>query len=214
MFQSKVISKNLDGVGRAVIVPDENLDMDQIGIPEDMAWDMYKTYVQRRLTRRGYNPIQALEMIENRDPTAKGMLEEEMSERPVLMDRAPTWHKFNIMAFKPHLIDGKVVHVSPFSAEPMAGDFDGDQVNIHVPSSEKAVKQALDKMLPSENLLSLTDLSTPRYLPAREMVLGLFNLTQAPSKKKPRTFRTKQEAKEAYRNGEIEMNDPIIILND
>lgn len=212
MFQSKVVSKNLDSVGRAVITPDENLDMDQIGIPEDMAWQMYKPYVQRSLVRRGYNPLQANNMIHDRTETAKKFLEEEMDRRPVLMDRAPTWHKFNIMAFKPHIVSGKTIKISPFSAEPMGGDFDGDQVNIHVPSSEKAVSEALRKMLPSKNLISLTDLESPRYTPEHEMVMGLYNLTQPANKKAPKVFRTVQEAKDAYRQGLIEMNDPITIL--
>jgi DNA-directed RNA polymerase beta subunit len=212
MFQSKVIAKNLDSVGRAVITPDENLDMDQIGIPEDMAWDMYKPYVQRNLVRRGYNPVQAVNMIHDRTDVARQFLEEEMDRRPVLMDRAPTWHKFNIMAFRPHIVKGKTIKISPFSAEPMAGDFDGDQVNIHVPSSEKAVKQALDKMLPSKNLISLTDLESPRYKLSKEQVLGLFNLTQPAIRKAPKVFRTVQEAKEAYRQGLIGMNDPITVL--
>ena len=212
MFQSKIIAKNLDNVGRAVITPDENLDMDQIGLPEDMAWEIYKPYVQRGLIRRGYNPVQAINMIESRDNTATSMLHEEMGRRPVLMDRAPTWHKFNIMAFHPSVVKGKSIRISPFSAEPMAGDFDGDTVNIHVPSSEKAVKEANEKMLPSKNLISLTDLESPRYKPEHEQVMGLYNLTQPARRKQVKVFRTIKEAKDAYRSGLIDMNDPIRIL--
>lgn len=212
MFQAKIIAKNLDNVGRAVITPDENLDMDQIGIPADIAWEMYKPYVQRGLIRRGYNPVQSINMIEKRDATATSMLKEEMDRRPVLMDRAPTWHKFNIMAYRPHVVDGKSIRISPFSAPPMAGDFDGDQVNIHVPSSDKAVKEALEKMLPSENLISLTDLASPRYKPEHEQVMGIFRLTQPSNDRPVRVFATVQDAKNAYRNDEIGMNDPIRIL--
>lgn len=213
MFQAKIIAKNLDNVGRAVITPDENLDMDQIGIPKDIAWEMYKPYVQRRLVRRGYSPVQAVNMIRGRDDTALNALQEEMANRPVLMDRAPTWHKFNIMAYKPSLVDGKSIRISPFSASPMAGDFDGDQVNIHVPSSDKAVREAYEKMLPSKNLISLTDLSSPRYKPENEQVMGLYNLTRPATRKKPKIFRTAKDAKEAYRQGLIGMNDPVQILD-
>lgn len=212
MFQAKIIAKNLDNVGRAVITPDENLDMDQIGIPKDVAWEMYKPYVQRSLVRRGYNPVQAVNMIKDRTDTALNALVDEMNNRPVLMDRAPTWHKFNIMAFRPSLVNGKSIRISPFSAEPMAGDFDGDQVNIHVPSSDKAVKEAYEKMLPSKNLISLTDLESPRYKPEHEQVMGLYNLTRPHTRKSVKVFRTAQEAKDAYRHGLIDMNDPIRIL--
>ena len=212
MFQSKVVAKPLDNVGRGVIGPDENMDMDHVGIPEDMAWEMYKPYVQRGLTRRGYNPVQAIQMIEKRDNTAKQMLEEEMSRRPILMDRAPTWHKFNIMAFIPNIMEGKSIKMSPLVISGFNADFDGDTVNIHVPSSDKAVKQAYEKMLPSKNLISLTDLTAPRHTPSREQVLGIYNLTQPANKKPLKVFRTAAEAKEAYRNGLIDMNDPIRIL--
>lgn len=130
--QSKIFAKNQDLVGRSVTVPDKNLDMDQVGIPEDMAWTMYKPFIIRNLALRGYNQVDALKMVDERTPTAKSVLEKLMAEKPVLMDRAPTWHKFNIMAFKPFLVKGKEIHVSPLCDSPMNGDHDGDMQIGHV----------------------------------------------------------------------------------
>ena len=211
MYQSKVISKTQDNVGRSVTIPDKNLDMDQIGLPEDMAWEIYKPHVERKLIQRGYSPVTAKDMIEEKNATAKHILEDAMSERPVLMDRAPTWHKFNIMAFKPHIVDGRSIHVSPLIDSGFNMDHDGDTVNIHVPASEKAAKQALEKMLPSKNLFSLTDMKSMRYKPEKEQISGLWALTRGRTKKPTRYFNSKAEAIAAYRNGEIGPNDPVEI---
>ena len=127
MYQSKVISKTQDNVGRSVTIPDKNLDMDQIGIPEDMAWEMYKPHVERKLVQRGYSPLTARQMIDEKNPTARHILDDAMEERPVLMDRAPTWHKFNIMAFKPHIVEGRSIHVCPLIDSGFNMDHDGDQ---------------------------------------------------------------------------------------
>ena len=211
MYQSKVVSKTQDSVGRSVTIPDKNLDMDQIGIPEDMAWEMYKPHVERKLIQRGYSPVTAKEMIEERNATARHILEDAMEERPVLMDRAPTWHKFNIMAFRPHIVNGRSIHVCPLIDSGFNMDHDGDTVNIHVPASEKAAKQALEKMLPSKNLISLTDLKSVRYKPEKEQISGLWALTRGRTRKPTRYFSGKSEAIAAYRNGEIGQNDPIEI---
>ena len=140
------------------------------------------------------------------------MLKEEMGERPVLMDRAPTWHKFNLLAFYPHIVDGHTIHVSPLITRGFNMDFDGDAANFHVPVSEKAVHQAVTKMLPSANLTSLTDLKSARHALNMEMILGLYQLTKAPSKTPLKVFATVKQAKEAYRQGQIKANDPVDIL--
>lgn len=212
LFQSKVLSKAVDGVSRGVISPDMNLDMDQCGIPETMAWPMYKPYVMRELIRNGYPSVQAVKMIADRTDTARSVLRKVMSQRPVILDRAPTWHKFNIMAFKPFLTEGDTIRVSPLIVSGFNADFDGDQMNAHVPSSDKAVQQALNKMLPSKNLTSLTDLSSPRHTPSKEQIFGLYALTKGmDSTKQVKVFNSVSEAKQAYARGEIGPNDPIEI---
>lgn len=211
MAQSKVFSKTQDLVGRSVISPNRNLDMDQIGLPEEMAWTIFKPFVERKLVQRGYSPLTVKEMIDEHNPTARHILEEVMDERPVLMDRAPTWHKFNIMAFRPHITKGRSINVCPLVCGGFNADFDGDTVNIHVPASEKAAKQALEKMLPSKNLFSLTDLKSVRYKPEKEQISGLWALTRGTTNKPVRVFASKTEAIKAYRSGEIGPNDPIEI---
>lgn len=211
MFQSKVISKPVDIVGRGVVTPDPNLDMDQLGIPADTAWSLYKPFIMRRLVRRGYPALRASEMIEARDKTAEAALTDEMQARPVLMDRAPTWHKFNLMAFYPHVVEGHTIKVSPLVTKGFTMDFDGDQANFHVPVSDKAVDQAKSKMLPSANLTSLTDLRSVRHSPSMEMTMGLYQLTREPSKKPVRVYANAAQARAAYRAGEIAANDPVEI---
>lgn len=145
-YQSKVISKNQDLTGRSVTVPDKNLDMDQVGLPEDMAWTMYKPFVTRGLTQRGYDALTAAKMIEDRTPAARHILEDVMKVKPVLMDRAPTWHKFNIMAFKPFIVEGHEIKVSPLIDSGFTMDHDGDESRspyIKTFLSEKFLKARL-----------------------------------------------------------------------
>ena len=210
-FQFKVVSKTQDLVGRSVTVPDRNLDMDQIGLPEEMAWQIYRPFVERKLVQRGYSPVDVKNMVDEQNPTAKHILEDVMSERPVLMDRAPTWHKFNIMAFRPHIVDGHSIHICPLIDSGFNMDHDGDTVNIHVPASEKAAKQAMEKMLPSKNLFSLTDMKSMRYKPEKEQVSGLWALTRGKTRRPVTVFSSKAEAIKAYRTGQIGPNDPIEI---
>ena len=211
-FQAKVLSKAVDGVGRAVIGPEPNYDMDQCGVPEDAAWKLYRDYVIRSLVRRGYPQERAQQLCDDRAPVAKDLLLEEMGRRPVILDRAPTWHKFNLMAFWPSLVKGSTLRMNPLVEKGFCADHDGDQMNFHVPASDKAVREAIDKMLPSKNLFSLTDLRKPRFVPNMEMTLGLAKLTAPASKAKPRVFVTAQDAVRAYRRGEIGANDPVSVL--
>jgi len=127
MAQSKVFSKPVDVVGRGVAAPDPNLDMDQVGIPEDAAWDLYKDFTLRNLVMHGYPAVRASEMIEKRTPEARDALDKEMANRPVILDRAPTLHKFNLMGFYPHIAEGNTIRVSPIVCKGFNLDFDGDE---------------------------------------------------------------------------------------
>lgn len=211
-FQSRVMSKPVDLVGRGVVTPDPNLDMDSIGIPEASAWSLYKNFVIRKLVQQNIPAHKALEMIEKREPQALSLLQDEMSKRPVIVDRAPTWHKFNLLAFHPHIVKGNTVRVSPLITKGFTMDFDGDAVNFHVPVSAKAVSQSNEKMLPSKNLFSLTDLHTVRHSPQQELALGLYMLTRKASSKPVQKFASAAEARRAYNAGKIDANDPIEIV--
>ena len=127
LWQAKVISKAVDGVGRAVISPEPNYDMDQCGIPEETAWKLYKDYVVRGLARRGYPQERAMQLVDERAKVAKDLLLEEMGRRPVILDRAPTWHKFNFMAFWPSLVEGNTMRMNPVVEKAFTADHDGDQ---------------------------------------------------------------------------------------
>lgn len=213
-FQSKVISKTVDTVGRGVVAPDPNLDMDTVGIPEEKAWELYKPFVLRKLVRRGFPPVRAKEMIEKQDKEAKAHLIEVMDERPVLINRAPSWHKFNVLAFKPQLVRDPVIRVSPLIVGGFNMDFDGDTATMHVPVSDKAVEEAWTKMRPSRNLFTLMDRRSLQHTPGKEMLMGLYHLTKPAEKgKKPVVFRTLDEAKKAYHQGLIGLNDPVEILD-
>lgn len=212
LAQSKVFSKTVDTVGRGVITPDPELDMDTVGVPEKMAWNVFGPFVQRRLVRRGLKPIDAAERVKNKDKLAKEALLKEMEDRPVLFNRAPSWHKFNIMAFDPVLVDDDTIHLSPLVTSGFNADFDGDQANVHVPVSEKAVNEARDRMMPSRNLFSTTDLKSIRHPVAKEMLMGLYQMTKdMNTRKQPVVFNSLEEARRAYNSNQIEINDPIVI---
>ena len=211
LAQSKLLSKTVDLVSRGVVTPDPDLDMDTVGIPEKTAWEVYSPFVQRRLVQRGIPPVRAREMIKDQSKEAKEELLNEMDKRPILLNRAPSWHKYNIMAFNPVLVDDDTIHTSPLIVTGFNMDFDGDATNIHVPASDKAVAEAKDILLPSKNLFSGGDLKSLRHEISKEMLLGLYHMTREPSKKQPVVFRTLKEAREAYNHGLIAANDPIVI---
>lgn len=216
MFQRRVIGMNLDKSGRGVIAPDPDLNMDEIGIPEDSAWDMYKSFIMRRMVRSGVSPVDAARRIDEKSSDAKDILLKEMDERPVLYTRAPALSKFGIMASKPVLVTGKTIRMSPLIMSGIVGDFDGDAVSTHVPVSKDAVDEAYEKLLPSKNLFDLKTFS-PIYKPSNEFALGLYNLT-APKKKQdgkakgdPIRFRSLEDMLKALKRGEIKRSAEVVI---
>jgi DNA-directed RNA polymerase beta subunit len=210
MFQRRVLGGSVDFSGRAVISPNPSLDMDTVGLPEEQAWDLYKPMVMRRMTRRGMPPTIALKAILDRNEAARRALVEEMGERPVIINRAPTLHKYNTMAVFPQLVKGHTLQVSPVIASGFNADYDGDAMQIHVPVSEKAVEEARDKMLPSKNLLSASKFKA-HYLPEQEFQHGLWIASARESKDEPVTFATVEDAMAAYKNGELNIDDRIRI---
>lgn len=207
LFQRKVISKPQDLSGRAVVVPDPALGMDEVGLPKEMAWKLFRPFMLRDLVRKGMKATQANQEIENRSSRAQQALFRAMDERPVIINRAPTLHKFNILAVKPKLRNDKSLAVSSLIASGFNLDHDGDQMNVYVPVRPEAVAEANEKMLPSRNLFALRTKS-PIHTPVQDAVLGLYQAT-SPSNKPVRKFNSKEEAIAAYRRGEISANDPI-----
>ena len=212
--QRKLLSTTVDNVGRAVIVPNPDLDIDHIGLPEDKAFEVYRKYIVRRLKRRGLPVLQAIQHVQDRTPLAKQALLDEMNERPVYINRAPVLHKYGIMAFRPKLIAGDVVHFSPMIVKGYGADFDGDAVQFHVPATPASVKEAYERMLPSKNLLAAADFKTPMNMPSQEYLGGLFAGTspQLMSRRPVRHFRSSADARAAFARGELDYNDPIEIV--
>ena len=209
MFQRKVVSRPQDLSGRAVVVPDPTLGMDEVGLPKEMAWKVFRPFMIRDMVRKGMKAVQANQEIENRSPRAQQSLMKVMQDRPVLINRAPTLHKFNIMAVKPKLRNDKSLAVSSLIASGFNLDHDGDQMNVYVPVTEEARREALEKMLPSKNLFALRG-KWPIHTPVQDAVLGLYQASNV-SGKKVQKFASKEAAIAAYRAGKIAINDPIEI---
>ncbi|NBO09111.1 MAG: hypothetical protein EBV30_07165 [Actinobacteria bacterium] len=174
-FLSKVISKRQDLVGRGVITAAPDLHVDELGIPEKMAWKIFHPFTMREYTKAGVGADTARKEIEQKSPRAKQMLQAAMNNRTVLMNRAPSLHKFSIMAFKPVISEGLAVRVPPLVLAGFGGDFDGDAVTIHVPTSTEAVRESY-KMLPSNNLFK-PGTGQLMMVPAQESTIGIYFLS-------------------------------------
>jgi DNA-directed RNA polymerase subunit beta len=211
-IQRKLLSVTVDNVGRGSIVPNPSLDMDSIGLPEDEAFKAYERFVTRRLVRQGLPMLQARHHITNKTDLAKSALLAEMAERPVYASRAPVLHRYGIMAFEPKLVKGSAIQVSPLVIKPFNADFDGDQMNFHIPTTVDAIKEARERMLPSRNLIRPADFKSVNYNMANEYIGGLYHASTAKSKRPVRVFKDLTSAMKSYRDGEINFDDPIEIL--
>jgi len=211
--QRKLLAQNVDLVGRAVIIPDPDLDMDHAGVPEEKAWELYRNFIVRRLKRRGLPVTDALKHVENRTQLARTEMLDEMENRPIIATRAPVLHRFGVQAFRPRIVKGDALRVSPLIVKGFGADFDGDTMNYHVPVSEEARVEALERMLPSRNLFSPADFKSPVHAPSQEYTGGLYAAsTMTGDDKPPRVFRNAQDAVQAWRRGEISVNTNVVIM--
>ena len=213
MFQSKVVNKSLDLVGRAVITPDARLDVDQASMPQDLLWQVYKPFLIRRLVLKGVPAVQAAEYIKKKNPMAIQAMNEELLHRPGIISRDPAWHKFNLMGF--HMIPNanpsdRTIRLNPLVFKGYNADADGDQVNINIPAIEAARKEVLLHMLPSKNLISPKNFQ-PILLPSNESALGLYGLSTENKHNTAKKFKTELDAVKAYHKGELEAGDNLEI---
>lgn len=178
-FQSKVIGKSQDLSGRSVIIPEPELNLDEVAIPKVMAMEMYKPFVVKEMVRTltAKNPLDALMKIKNNEPSAVKALEKVFQTRPVIMKRDPALHKFSVQAFKPKLTDGKAIRIHPLVCGGFNADFDGDTHALYVPVTQEAVDEAMNKMLPSKNLFSPTHFGV-MPTPSQDAVIGLYLATK------------------------------------
>ena len=208
-FNGKVIANRLDLSARGTAAPDPSLGLDEVGIPEDMAWSTYKPFVMKRLVKAGQPAVRAKQMIEEKHPTARTALLAETAERPILLNRAPSLHKYNIVAAFPKLIPGKTVKVNPFIEEGMNLDYDGDALQLHVPASADAVKDARN-MLVSKNLMGERTQDSLQVFPGHEAIVGVYLASKAGKKDgKTKDFKDVNEALSAYEKGQVGLGEKV-----
>lgn len=209
-FQRKMLSKPMDAVGRSVIGVDPELGLDEVGIPREMAWRMYAPYIQARLVRTGMSPAEAVKQVKTQSEMAFKALEHEVKERPVVYSRAPAWHKFSTISGWGKLHDGKAIMINPLVTTGMNADFDGDQINIHVPAMEDAVNEAKDILLPSRMLFSNREPDKVLPVPKHEMVTGIYAAGHR-SSKQTHYFPDEAAALQAIQHGKVSLSDEVEI---
>ncbi len=177
-FRQNLLGKRVDYSGRSVIVVGPTLKLHQCGLPKEMALELFKPFVMKKLVDRGqaHNIKSAKRMVERVRPEVWDVLDEVIREHPVLLNRAPTLHRLGIQAFEPVLVEGKAIHLHPLVCTPYNADFDGDQMAVHLPLSAGAQAEARILMLSSNNIL-LPAYGNPVSIPTQDMVLGLYYLT-------------------------------------
>lgn len=213
-FRQNLLGKRVDYSGRSVIVVGPELQMHQCGLPKEMALELFKPFVMKRLVNDGYahNIKSAKRMVERVKDEVWDVLEEVISEHPVLLNRAPTLHRLGIQAFEPVLVEGRALQIHPLVCTAYNADFDGDQMAVHVPLSAEAQAEARLLMLSSHNILNPKD-GRPVATPTQDMILGTYYLTleKPGAKGEGKIFKDFAEAQLAYNNGIIEMHSKVKI---
>ncbi len=211
-FRQNLLGKRVDYSGRSVIVVGPELKMYQCGLPKEMALELFKPFVMKRLveTKAVVNIKSARKMVERASTEIWDALETVIKEHPVLLNRAPTLHRLGIQAFEPVLVEGKALKLHPLVCTAYNADFDGDQMAVHVPLSAEAQAEARFLMLAANNLLKPSD-GKPVAVPTQDMVLGSYYLTLVKSEEKGtnKIFRDKNEAIMAYNDDIVGLHAPI-----
>ncbi len=211
-FRQNLLGKRVDYSGRSVIVVGPELKLYQCGLPKEMAIELFKPFVMKRLVGDGlaHNIKSAKRMVERLRPEVWDVLEDVIKEHPVLLNRAPTLHRLGIQAFEPILVEGRALKLHPLVCTAYNADFDGDQMAVHVPLSPEAQAEARFLMLSANNLLKPQD-GKPVTVPTQDMVLGSYYLTlvKEGDKGEGKVFSDIDEAMMAYREGIITLHAPI-----
>ncbi len=213
-FRQNLLGKRVDYSGRSVIVVGPELKMYQCGLPKEMALELFKPFVMKRLTETGLvsNIKAARKKVERADVEVWDALETVIKDHPVLLNRAPTLHRLGIQAFEPVLVEGRALKLHPLVCTAYNADFDGDQMAVHVPLSAEAQSEARFLMLAANNLLKPSD-GKPVAVPTQDMVLGSYYLTiiKEDDLGAGKIFRNKEEALLAYDDGAVSLHAPIKI---
>ena len=213
-FRQNLLGKRVDYSGRSVIVVGPNLKMYQCGLPKEMAIELFKPHVIHGLVERGlaHNIKGAKKLIDSRDEVVWDIVEDVITEYPVLLNRAPTLHRLGIQAFEPKLVGGKAIRLHPLVCTAFNADFDGDQMAVHVPLSEEAKAEARILMLGANNILNPKD-GKPIVTPSQDMVLGNCYLTmeETGGKNEGKVYKNANEALMDYERREIDLHTRIAI---
>lgn len=215
-FQRKLMSRTQDVSGRGTAVPDGNLAMDQVGIPEEMLWKMWDKLLVARLVRQGHGALEARELVDKRAPAAKEALMIEVKERPVLINRAPTLHRYSIVAAYAQPVQGKTIRVNPFIEQGFNLDYDGDTLQVHSPVTHGGIEDAKKMTLPNM-LLSDQQRNKIIAFPQHEALIGTSHATSFHTDvnhKNVKTFNTRDEVLAAYRRGELTLSDHVEVKNE
>ncbi len=211
-FRQNLLGKRVDYSGRSVIVVGPELKMHQCGLPKEMALELFKPFVMKRLVETGAanNIKSARKMVDRAGAPVWDALELIIQDHPVMLNRAPTLHRLGIQAFEPVLVEGRALKLHPLVCTAFNADFDGDQMAVHVPLSAEAQAEARFLMLASNNLLKLSD-GMPITVPTQDMVLGSYYLTLQKEGEpgEGKAFRDQSEAVLAYNNGDITLHSRI-----
>src|SRR5690554_3293491 len=216
-FRQNLLGKRVDYSGRSVIVVGPQLKLHQCGLPKQMALELFKPFVMKRLVdlNHAQNIKSAKRMVERARPVVWDVLEEVITEHPVLLNRAPTLHRLGIQAFEPQLIEGKAIQIHPLVCSAFNADFDGDQMAVHLPLSAEAQAEARILMLSTNNILKPAD-GRPVTMPTQDMIIGLFFLTldRDGHPGEGRVFSSAAEARMAFDLGEITLQSKVKIVRD
>ena len=213
-FRQNLLGKRVDYSGRSVIVVGPDLKMHQCGLPKEMALELFKPFVMKKLVNSGMSPNikNAKQRVERADPSVWDVLEEVIKEHPVLLNRAPTLHRLGIQAFEPILSEGRAIKIHPLVCTAYNADFDGDQMAVHVPLSAEAQAEARILMLSAHNILAPKD-GKPVAVPSQDMILGSYYLTiqRDGAKGEGKSFINMNEALLAYNHGEVHLQAKVKI---
>ncbi len=222
-FRQNLLGKRVDYSARSVIVVGPELQLHECGLPKDMAAELYKPFIIRKLIERGIVKTvkSAKKIVDRKDPVVWDILENVLKGHPVMLNRAPTLHRLGIQAFQPKLIEGKAIQLHPLVCTAFNADFDGDQMAVHVPLGNAAILETHLLMLASHNILNPAN-GAPIAVPSQDMVLGLYYITKArksipenPVKGEGMTFYSAEEVRIAYNENKVNLHAIIKLkLND
>ncbi len=213
-FRQNLLGKRVDYSGRSVIVVGPELKLHECGLPKDMAAELFKPFIIRKLIERGIVKTvkSARKLVDKKEAVIWDILENILKGHPVMLNRAPTLHRLSIQAFQPKLIEGKAIQLHPLVTSAFNADFDGDQMAVHVPLSHAAILEAQLLMLASHNILNPQN-GTPITLPSQDMVLGLYYITKGKRttdkekmKGEGKAFYSSEEVIIAYNEGKIDLH--------